>query len=78
MTIPSDEPGETADNDNDKGSKPNRGGRYGYADDVTMDVSGDSVIYYKISVSDYGDTTEAVITDTLPDGATLRKASFVL
>lgn len=77
VTIPGDDPGEggqtvltkTASSTGEAGT---------YADDVTMDVSGDSVIYYKISVSDYGDTTGAVITDTLPDGVTLVEGSIRL
>ena len=77
VTIPSDEPGEDGQAVLTKTASPT--GEDGtYADDVTMDVSGDSVIYYKISVSDYGDTTEAVITDTLPDGVTLVEGSIRL
>lgn len=77
VTIPSDEPGEDGQAVLTKTTSPT--GEDGtYADDVTMDVSGDSVIYYKISVSDYGDTTEAVITDTLPDGVTLVEGSIRL
>ena len=77
VTIPSDEPGEDGQAVLTKTASPT--GEDGtYADDVTMDVSGDSVIYYKISVSDYGDTTEAVITDTLPDGVTLVEGSIHL
>ena len=77
VTIPGDDPGEggqtvltkTASSTGEAGT---------YADDVTMDVSGDSLIYYKISVSDYGDATGAVIIDTLPDGVTLVEGSIRL